>query len=231
MNTGEMLLRLALAALCGALLGLERQIHGRAAGLRTHILVSTGSALMTLAGMNAGTLCHAALPAAGSVPDPTRIAAGIVTGIGFIGAGAILRTRDMIRGLTTAACIWVAAGTGIASAFGMAAPALVVTIFSLFVLTIFSLLEEHIPRHMQRDLRIGCKTGPQPSTLTREVGAILALRGLKAGDIEMDVSEDGFILIFHLHFIRRFDLMDLLEDLRSLEGVASLAWLEQSTEV
>jgi putative Mg2+ transporter-C (MgtC) family protein len=231
MNNGEILLRLALAAFCGALLGLERQIHGRPAGLRTHILVATGSALMTLAGMSFTYAAGAAQGTAGLASDPTRIAAGIVTGIGFIGAGAILRTKDMIRGLTTAACIWVAAGAGVASAFGMIVPVLAVTVFSLVVLTVFSLVEEHIPRHRQRDLRLVCGAGPSPSTIAKSAGSILESRGLKAMDLEMDVSADGFVLIFHLHFLARFDLLELLEELRSLEGVTNVAWLEQSTEV
>lgn len=231
MNNGDILLRLSLAAFCGALLGLERQIHGRPAGLRTHILVATGSALMTLAGMSFSTAAGTAGGAAGLASDPTRIAAGIVTGIGFIGAGAILRTKDMIRGLTTAACIWVAAGTGVAAAFGMFVPVLAVTVFSLVVLTGFSLVEEHIPRHRQRDLRLVCGAGPRPSAIAKSAGSILESRGLTARDLEMDVSADGFVLIFHLHFLARFDLLDLLEELRSLEGVTNVAWLEQSTEV
>lgn len=231
MNDSEVLLRILLAALSGALLGLERQIHGRPAGLRTHILVSTGSALMTLAGMQAMDGFGDRIASSGFTPDPTRIAAGIVTGIGFIGAGAILRTRDMIRGLTTAACIWIAAGTGVASAFGMTVPVLAVTLFSLLVLSLFSILEEHIPRHRQRDLRLVCGSGPTPSAIAGRVSGILAERGLRSRDIEMDVSEQGFVLIFHLHYIRRFDLMALLEELRSLSGVSNVSWLEQSTEM
>jgi len=226
MDDSQILSRILLAALSGALLGLERQIHGRPAGLRTHILVSTGSALMALAGMAA--LGPGGGPAGA---DPTRIAAGIVTGIGFIGAGAILRTRDMIRGLTTAACIWVAAGTGIASAFGLTVPVLAVTVFTLAVLSILSVLEEHIPRNRQRVLRIICRAGPLPSSIAGRVSAILGSRGLRTMDLEMDVSDDGFVLIFHLHFMKRFDPLAFLEEIRALDGVSNVAWLEQSTEV
>ncbi|HOA05468.1 MAG TPA: MgtC/SapB family protein [Candidatus Fermentibacter daniensis] len=231
MNDSEVLLRILLAAFCGALLGLERQIHGRPAGLRTHILVSTGAALMTLAGMHAMKGFGDGIAFPDYVPDPTRLAAGIVTGIGFIGAGAILRTRDMIRGLTTAACIWIAAGVGLASAFGMTVPVVAVTLFSLVVLSVFSVLEDHLPRHRQRDLKLVCGSGPTPSAMAERVSGILAGRGLRCSDIEMDVSERCFVLVFRLHYFKRLDLIELLEEISSLDGVSSVSSLEQTTEL
>src|SRR5436309_13352353 len=102
-SDGELILRLALTvALCGAI-GLEREARAQAAGLRTHILVGLGAALFTLVS------AYGFDDAPGSSPDPTRIAAQIVTGIGFLGAGTIIRQGLTVRGLTTAATLWVVA--------------------------------------------------------------------------------------------------------------------------
>lgn len=108
----ELVLRLVLAAVVGACVGLEREIHGHPAGLRTHLLVSVGSAIFTI-------LSFRGFEGLGSAPvDPTRIAAQVVSGIGFLGAGAILKEGFTIRGLTTAASLWSAAALGMAAAVG-----------------------------------------------------------------------------------------------------------------
>ncbi len=106
-STAWMAAALAFAVLLGGLIGLERQLHGHPAGLRTHILVTMGSALFTLVGVQ---MARTYSPGG----DATRIAAQIVTGIGFLGAGSILRDGGSIKGLTTAASIWACAGIGMA---------------------------------------------------------------------------------------------------------------------
>src|SRR6058998_3544152 len=113
----EILGRVALAAALGAVLGLEREIREREAGLRTHLLVSVGSALFTIVSAYG---FHSFLTSGESVvrADPTRIAAQIVTGIGFLGAGAIIRQGLSVRGLTTAATLWAVAAIGLASGAG-----------------------------------------------------------------------------------------------------------------
>jgi putative Mg2+ transporter-C (MgtC) family protein len=108
MTLGEMVLKLFLALLLGGLVGLERERRDRPAGLRTHILVCVGSTLITLVSISL----------AGSRADPTRIAAQIVSGIGFLGAGTIFLSGATVRGLTTAAGIWAVAGIGMAVAAG-----------------------------------------------------------------------------------------------------------------
>ena len=122
----EMVLRLLLAAALGAAIGFQRERAGKAAGIRTHSLICLGSALFA-------AVSALAFPDA----DPTRIAAGIVTGIGFLGAGAIIhREGGLVGGLTTAATIWVVAGIGLAAGAGMyivAAAAAVLVIAVLFI--------------------------------------------------------------------------------------------------
>jgi len=121
----EMALRLVLAAALGAIIGYQRERVGKPAGLRTHMLISIGSALFTVASVSGFT---------GTV-DPTRIAAGIVTGIGFLGAGAILhREGGIVAGLTTAATIWVSAAIGLAAGAGLYLMSAVTTGLVLIVL-------------------------------------------------------------------------------------------------
>jgi putative Mg2+ transporter-C (MgtC) family protein len=125
MNTDlEMVLRLLMATFLGAVIGFQRERSGKEAGLRTHILICLGSALLTV-------LSIYAFPGS----DPARIAAGIATGIGFIGAGVILhRTGGSVAGLTTAATIWAVAAIGIASGAGMYIIAPVSTLLVFIVL-------------------------------------------------------------------------------------------------
>ena len=129
----EMFARLSVATLCGGLIGLEREIHGKVAGLRTHALVSLGSALI----MIVSTDIYAAYRGIAQV-DPSRIAAQVVSGIGFLGAGAIIRFPTGITGLTTAASLWVVSAIGLACGAGFFKPALATTILVLVVLVIFA---------------------------------------------------------------------------------------------
>jgi putative Mg2+ transporter-C (MgtC) family protein len=134
----EVALRLLAAAGLGAAVGLERELREREAGLRTHMLVSVGSALFTLASAYG---FHDFLTEGGNIvrADPTRIAAQIVTGIGFIGAGAIIRQGLSVRGITTAATLWTVAAIGLAAGAGYYSAAVITTaivVFSLWPLRI-----------------------------------------------------------------------------------------------
>jgi putative Mg2+ transporter-C (MgtC) family protein len=118
----EILIKLVVSAVLGGLVGLERGVHRKPAGMRTHSLVCIGSTLFTIMSVSV----------AGA--EPTRIAAGIVTGIGFLGAGMIFRSEDRVRGLTTAAELWVLAAIGLAIGLGFYFAALVTTIVVIFIL-------------------------------------------------------------------------------------------------
>ncbi len=121
----EMVLRLLLAAALGAIIGYQRERAGKQAGLRTHILISTGAALISLI----------SIYGFGDASDPARVAAGVVVGVGFLGAGVILhRQGGIVAGLTTAATIWVAAGIGLAAGTGLYIIAAVATALVLGVL-------------------------------------------------------------------------------------------------
>ncbi|MCW2920935.1 MAG: MgtC family rane protein [Thermoleophilia bacterium] len=132
-----MILRLALAGLLGAVIGVEREWRDRTAGLRTHMLVCLGSAVFTIVsayGFNEWYGHVAASQRSTIVSDPTRIAAQIVTGIGFLGAGAIFRSDDGVRGLTTAASLWMMAGIGLATGAGYYELAVASTVLMLLIL-------------------------------------------------------------------------------------------------
>ncbi len=129
----QVLLRLALAGALGATIGFERELREREAGLRTHLLVCLGSALFTIISAYG---FHEFLTSGDAVvrSDPTRIAAQIVTGIGFLGAGAIIRQGISVRGLTTAATLWVAAAIGMAAGAGYYSGAVIGTVLTLIAL-------------------------------------------------------------------------------------------------
>jgi putative Mg2+ transporter-C (MgtC) family protein len=136
----EMVLRLALAGVLGGVIGAEREYRGKVAGTRTHLLVALGSALMLLVSRYGFS----------DPGDSGRVAAQIVSGIGFIGAGAIMVDRQSVHGLTTAAGIWVAAGIGMATAAGLYGLAIATTILALIGLEVFGIILSN-DRRRRRD--------------------------------------------------------------------------------
>jgi len=131
--------RLALGLVLGAVIGFERELHRQPAGFRTHSLVALGAALFTIV---------SAYGFGGSLVDPTRIAAQIVSGIGFIGAGTILQYRGNIRGLTTAASLWSVAAIGMAAGAGLLVMAVIGMLLILVVLSLLDRVEAFARRRM-----------------------------------------------------------------------------------
>lgn len=146
LNYLTLLIRLGVAAICGALVGVEREYHGRAAGLRTHMMVALGAALTTVIGaFNYDVLGI-------NWADPMRIGAQVISGIGFLGAGTILLKKEnsQITGLTTAAGLWVTAVIGLASGAGLYEGALLAALFAMVIFTLVSKLEHLMIRKRQR---------------------------------------------------------------------------------
>jgi putative Mg2+ transporter-C (MgtC) family protein len=175
------LLRLCIAGGLGAAIGFEREIRDREAGIRTHLLVSLGAALFTIVSAYG---FHEFLASGDNVirADPTRIAAQIVTGIGFLGAGAIIREGLSIRGLTTAATLWVVAAIGMACGAGYywpAAAATVLTIFALWPLRLlaYRLIEQIKPE--ENRLTVELKEG---EPLTRLLAVVHNVRHIEVTD-------------------------------------------------
>jgi len=132
-------IRLLLAAILGGLIGLEREKKGTSAGLRTHILVCVGSALIMLTSIYIYDIYEGKAPV-----DPGRIAAGVVTGIGFLGAGTIMRDREGIRGLTTAASVWVSSAIGLAVGCGYTTAAVATTLITFLTLSVLRWAEKRL---------------------------------------------------------------------------------------
>lgn len=145
MEYPEIILRLVLALLLGGLLGLERTLAHKVAGLRTFALVSLGSALFILI----GEIVTKSFP--GFNIDPVRMASQVVVGIGFLGAGLIIFKESKLSGLTTAAGLWVAAGLGIAAGFGLYFLAVTALVLTLFVLVILWLIENKLKSRVVAD--------------------------------------------------------------------------------
>lgn len=142
--------RLGVSVLLGALIGIERQLHRRNAGLRTHTLVSLGSCLIMLTSIYVFDIYKEVANI-----DPARIAAGVITGIGFLGAGTILRDSEGVRGLTTAASLWVVAAIGLAAGVGFYSAAIGTTVLALVVLLILRYVESNKYKECSGDKTAG----------------------------------------------------------------------------
>lgn len=147
----ELIGRLALALALGAVLGLERETRHKTAGLRTHSLVALGAALFTISG---------AYAVVGPQNDPSRVAAQVVTGIGFIGAGAMIRSGFTVTGITTAATLWMAAAFGIAAAMGLYLVSIVAGAMALVVVVTFGPLKPYVMfRRSRRKFEVRYRSG------------------------------------------------------------------------
>jgi putative Mg2+ transporter-C (MgtC) family protein len=174
--------RLCLAGLLGGLVGLEREIHSQPAGLRTHMIVGLGSCLFMLISIQMGSMN----PGRG---DPARVAAQVVAGVGFLGAGAIMRSGLSVRGLTTAACLWTVAAIGLAVGSGYWFAALVTTGLTLIALTVFQKVERRFTKG--KSLRRFIVQAKDSAVLVSQLEAILQREniGIQELDLQRDLVE------------------------------------------
>ena len=219
LNEWVVVFRLVLSAILSGIVGFEREFHGRAAGFRTHILLCVGSTLIML------TSIHIFDVYSGRVPvDPARLAAGVVTGIGFMGAGTIMRYKASVRGLTTATSLWVVAGIGLAVGSGLYFGAVITTLIAVIALMFFSRLEHvMIRKNWYKTVIIETKEGVEQLKKIRET---LSEYGSEINDLEADRSKDGtnMILKFGLKLTTNLHNAQLIEDIARIEGVKSVKW-------
>jgi putative Mg2+ transporter-C (MgtC) family protein len=215
------LLRILLAALAGGIIGMEREKHGRPAGLRTHLLVSVGSCLMMVIS-EAFYLKYGHLRMEDVVRvDPSRVAAQIVTGIGFLGAGVIIKDGLSVRGLTTAASLWVVAGLGMAFGMGLLVPALIGTAVVMFSLLVLKKLEPIIRK--DRYLRLFV-TADSRRDIFPELQEIFALMKVRISNLETELDlpaaevRYGFTLTQHTKPVGR----ELIRRIAVLEGIKTI---------
>lgn len=192
----ESVLRLAVAALFGGLVGLEREVRGRQAGFRTYILVCMGSALVMLVSAQFARQPWPQYPGVNINIDPARIAYGVMTGVGFLGAGTIVHNKGSVRGLTTAAGLWCVAAIGLAVGFGLyllSGMAMLILLFALWFLDYF---EDILPKFRYRTVTIRTKYHPGcvADTVKRFKSA-----GLRVVDASFERSLDLEFAEIHLH--------------------------------
>ncbi len=210
--------------LCGCI-GLERESHGRAAGLRTHILVGISSTLIVLS-----SIYMAQSRTYGIAIDPGRVAAGVVTGIGFIGAGTIIRFRASIKGLTTAASIWAAAAVGLAIGSGFYLGALVTTALILFSLVFLGKIEKmFIKKTYYKSLVVISSAEVGNLKLIKQV---LDSYEADIKDFEISVSKknEQVNLCFDLKIDDNIE-EELVTAVARIKGVVSASWFNKQEEV
>ena len=227
----EIALRLGLAVFCGGLVGFERESSNRPAGFRTHILVCSGSALIMMVSAygfsGLGT---------GFTVDPARIAAQVVTGVGFLGAGTILQQRGSIRGLTTAASIWVVSAIGLAVGIGFYTGAALAT----FIVLTSLLLLGHVDRAIlsQRRLRrLVIRAADKPGIMSKVVellaGLKISVRKIELGSLEFqaDIQHEVATMEFLVVIPRHLDQALLFQQLAGLKGVFQISWQGEDVPV
>lgn len=217
----DVLLRLFVAAVLGGAVGLERELRERQAGLRTHLVVCVGAALFTLVSAHGFDLV---VEPGRVVADPTRIAAQIVSGIGFLGAGAIIRQGLSVRGLTTAATMWLVAAIGMAAGAGYWAGALIATVGALLTLgplrvVAYRLLVRFRPMHdrLLVDLPSGGSPAPVIEAIERRGGHVASLEVTQEGDrrsVAVDVE------------LRHAAAPAVVAGVADVEGVLEVRWME-----
>jgi len=184
----NILTHLLVATLAGGLIGLERSYHGRPAGFRTHILVCVASSLLMLVTMYQAKWFTGA-PLDTVRVDPTRMAQGIMTGIGFLGAGVIVREGLTVRGLTTAASIWVTAAIGILAGVGFYGTVLIGSVITIGTLTVFRKIENRMPSQIFAiNTIVFGRDNPMSETEIRE---LLLKNGFSVANISYRLMEKG----------------------------------------
>jgi putative Mg2+ transporter-C (MgtC) family protein len=216
----EILIRLLLASLFGALIGLERERKDWTAGLRTHMMVCVGSSLiMMVSAFGFSDI----LGTEHVVLDPARIAAQVISGIGFIGAGTILfQKQGTIRGLTTASGLWTVAAIGLATGGGMYFAAGVTTIIALIILWALQPLERrYSKRFKQKTLRIVTTLNADTTELLKK---LLEGNGSKIQSFIMDRNDDEFILQLKFDNLDMARIIDTINELQKDTTIKEIFW-------
>jgi putative Mg2+ transporter-C (MgtC) family protein len=219
------LVPLLLSVLLGGAVGLEREIHGRPAGLRTHILVALSATMLTLVSHRVDARSLGLGEDGRVVLDPTRMAAGIVTGIGFLGAATVVRSGDFLRGLTTAACIWYVAVLGIVLGNRLYSMAMVGTVLVLLVLTVFNRATASLRPIVYRRL-ILLTTRADLDGLLREARDVLALENASVIDVASghDNTTGRRELVLYLSLKNELQSPRITRRMAELGGVESARW-------
>lgn len=217
MSNYEMIFKLTLACILGGIIGLERESLSRPAGFRTYTLVCVGSALAMLVSLDMYFQFYRTVNA-----DPGRIAAQVVSGIGFLGAGTIMKEGPTVSGLTTAAGLWGVACIGLAVGAGMYLPAIVTTVLILFVLIYFAKFEEYFTG-MRVYKGIVLLVKDQPGQIG-SIGSILGEQGVLIKNINMNRQDNDNLLEIELllELPSEVSIEKVVEELAELKGLQNI---------
>lgn len=215
----DIITRLLVATMAGGLIGLERSYHGRPAGFRTHTLVCVASSLLMLVTVyQAKWFTGAALDTVRV--DPTRMAQGVMTGIGFLGAGVIMREGLTVRGLTTAASIWVTAAIGILAGVGFHSAVIVGSVIAIGILTVFRKIENRMPSQIFATNTI--VFGRDKYMSETEVRELLLTNGFSVANISYRLMEKGEQLEYRMT-VRTMDSGNIEKLSKTLLGLTAIA--------
>jgi putative Mg2+ transporter-C (MgtC) family protein len=215
----DILVRLLLGAVIGGIIGFERQAHGRPAGFRTQLLVCVASVLLMLLSEYYYRL-SAAYPAPFRI-DPTRIAAGAITGVGFLGAGVVIKTRGSVHGLTTAACIWMVSAIGLAIGAGLYLPGVIAFLITLFALFVLRIAEQKMPDIFYRTVIVST----DGTSTEDELNVILEKHGARVvnTDYEADTNTGETTFTITISFGRKMNVRTLLDEISFLTSAKKVS--------
>ena len=194
----EISLRLGCAMLVGLIIGIEREYTHRPAGMRTHILVALGACVVSIVGEMLFTQYHVT----GATPDPARLSAQVITGVGFLGAGTIMKEGPTVKGLTTAASLWAVACLGLASGFGYYSLALLGMAFIMITLTVFEVLQRGLIRTGSSSMGYSLETKDITLSL-KHIYTIAQEQNVTLSDVEAEQIPNGHRLNFRVVFSGR----------------------------
>jgi putative Mg2+ transporter-C (MgtC) family protein len=215
LTSNEIIIRLLLGTLFGGIIGFEIQVHGRPAGFRTHILVCIAAVLIMLVSEYYQYL--SSIDPSYIRIDPGRIAAGALAGVGFIGAGVVLKAGLSIQGLTTAACIWVVSAIGLAIGSGLYLAGAVTFVITIFSLASLRSVERRMPKLTHRFLTITADLDADEDQIT----SIIKRADLSIVNMDYEQCTDSGIIIFYItvSFYRSHSLKALIDELSALNFI------------
>jgi putative Mg2+ transporter-C (MgtC) family protein len=211
----QTVLKFALSFVLGGLIGFEREKRSRPAGLRTHILVAVGSTLIAMVSIQYNRLYGG---------DASRIAANIVTGIGFLGAGTIMKEGITVRGLTTAASIWVASGIGIACGVGFYFPAILAFAITFLSLILLRNVEWGIVGGKKGEIKktLLVKVTDQPGQLGK-ISLLLGKYGINIENVKFERGEGSLSIIFNVEIPQNLNLEEVFDVLSKESGIIEVS--------
>lgn len=221
-STWEQVLRILLSGVLSSIIGFERESHGREAGLRTMVLVGVGVTTILISSFNVYSIFSDINSPILRV-EPARIAYGVVTGIGFLGAGAIIKDNRRIRGLTTAACLWVVTSIGLAVGCGLYLISVLTTFYTLFVLYLLKRIEYKILPDLYNTLKVVIQ---DYEGILEELKNLLETFKMKilSISIEKDLENKVATFTFTLRYKEKKYSEELIKNLSQNENIRKIIW-------